>query len=239
MNMHVPTMSMNTYVHDRALAHVRRAVGIMNNKRRQFGATEEEKEQVARLGATWKINHVSKEDAAADVCPICHGTEGDNWVSLSCCKKPFHANCIATWLRTSSVCPMCREPVANRNDCMIELLSGNTRGWTMEIEVQKGAPIGVMDMFQGTISKCKGRWGLPPNFNLKGKKIIFHQMHNKWLICRIDGAGDDDALEAIDRLKITAKRITANKNVAQLKSELQKVHPRGWYFQFREIMAID
>ena len=64
-------------------------------------------------------------------------------------------------------------------------------------------------------------------------------MHNKWLICHIDGAVDDYALEAIDRLKITAKRITANKNVAQLKFELEKVHKHGWYFQFNEIIDID
>lgn len=226
---------MNTDGHDRALAHVRRAVGIMNNNRRQFGATEEEKEQVARLGATWKITHISKEDAAPDVCPICYGTEGDNWVSFSCCKKPFHANCISTWLQTSSNCAWCREPVAKRDDCMIELVSGNAREWTMEIEVKKGAQIGVMHIFEGTISKCKGRSGLPHGFNLKGKQIIFQQMHNKWLICRIDGAN----LEAIDRLKITAKSIKVNKNVAQLKFELEKVYKHGWYIQFHEIIDID
>lgn len=211
---------MNTDGHDRAMAHVRRAIHIMN-KRRQFGATEEEQEQVKRLGATWKINHVSKEDAAAaNACPICLGTEGDNWVSFNCCGTPFHANCITKWLQVRSACPMCREPVAIRNDCMFKLMAGQDLRWQMEIEVKKGAKMGVMEVFEGTVLKSQGSWGFAHDFIFEGKQITFHHMHGAWYISYIEGA-------QFDRLDFQRHRtIGSNKNTAQLQNELGREHGR-------------
>ena len=223
------TTTMNTHRHNCAMAHVRRALGIMN-KRRQFGATVDELEQIERLGAYWDITRVQKEDAeSADVCPICLdiGADDDNWVSLSCCHRPFHAHCIAQWLQRSSTCAWCKRPAPRFNQCKIELQDDKDSLSKLEIEVEKVATMGVMTVFQGKISKCQGSsWGFSRNY--EGKRITFHHMHG-WHISSIEGA----RFRTVSRLHML--RFVTDKGVDELQRELETVHSRSWALQLIEM----
>ena len=45
-----------------------------------------------------------------DECPICTDDLSGNVVTLGCCKKGIHLDCLIKWFNQKLECPMCRCP---------------------------------------------------------------------------------------------------------------------------------
>ena len=41
-------------------------------------------------------------------CPICLEVLGKHFVTISCCNKKFHVNCLSKSVSINNTCPMCR-----------------------------------------------------------------------------------------------------------------------------------
>lgn len=225
-----------------AMAHVQRAIHIMRQQKK-FGATAEELNQIENLRTEFAIKRIISEESAAsltDVCPICLDSEPlGNWVTFSCCDRPFHANCAATWLHASGgVCSWCKQRVRQPPFITLRFNDPDLPKWRMKVNVHKAAKLLDHDnfppdasVFEGTISKCSPAHAHDRrDFTPEGKTIIFQAayVHRRlylagWSIHSIEGAPEMYAAE----FKFTTQ-IYAGKKAVNLKEEVEHQYGRTW-----------
>ena len=73
-----------------------------------------------------KIKDVEKLDNDKKKCTICleNYVNGDNTIALPCIHI-FHADCIKTWLKNKTTCPMCKYEIKYENEGFNEINENN------------------------------------------------------------------------------------------------------------------